>query len=89
MTDRVRRTELIELPAAGNAESCLQRSRRIVESGVDHLAIAGAGFGAESALPFENNRLESSPCQRPCAGKADHAGTDHDRLDALHCAFSR
>ncbi|MDQ5879966.1 MAG: tRNA-dihydrouridine synthase, partial [Pseudomonadota bacterium] len=82
--DVVRGTEFVEGVAAGDAQLCLLRAAGVIKPGVDDLAVAGAGFGAEGIVLLEDDRLDAAPCQRAGAGQADDAGTDDHCFNVFH-----
>src|SRR2546423_9926 len=49
MGDGALATELVQALAARDAQTCLERAARIVDAGVDQLAVARAGAGAGAA----------------------------------------
>src|SRR5437763_15294653 len=73
-----------EARAAGDAQACLERAARIVDAGVDHLAVARAGAGAEAPGGFEDQDLAAPQRQFPRHRKPDHARPDHDHIRAVH-----
>src|SRR6202035_438678 len=62
MGDAVLATEVVQALTTRDAQACLERAVRIVDAGVDHLAVARAGAGAEVRGRFENQYL--APLQR-------------------------
>ena len=64
----------------------LSEPRRIVESGVDHLAVAGARAAAEARGRLEDQRLAAARGELARDREPDHAGADHHRVDAVHRA---
>ena len=45
---------------------------------MDDLAVAGAGFRTKSAVPFEDQRIDTALRQLTCASQAYDTGSDHD-----------
>jgi hypothetical protein len=71
----------VKLLAAGNAKPRLERSGRIVDAGVDHLAVARADAGAERRFGFEDQHLATQGGEPARRGEADDAGADHRAID--------
>jgi hypothetical protein len=82
--DAALRTVVKEQGAAGDAEASLERARRVVDAGVDHLAVAGTDAGAEGVFGFEDQHLAALRGQRTGDGEADHTGADHGAFDFFH-----
>jgi hypothetical protein len=80
----------IEHVAAGHAQQGLQAVLRVVDSGMDDLAVARTGMGADLALFLEEDNL--APCQRQLPRNGEpHYARAHDnavRLFPLHCPQS-
>ena len=75
---------VVEQLTPAHAQSGLQRPGRVVKAGVDDLAIARAGTGADGRRGFEHDHLASGQRQRTRHGQADDAGTDHHTIDSIH-----
>jgi hypothetical protein len=69
---------------AGHAQPRLERAARVVEPGVDHLAVARADAGADGVRRLEHDALAPAARERARHRQADHAGADHHRIDAVH-----
>ena len=76
----------IEPVLAGHAEPRLQRTLRIVEAGMDDLAVARGCLGADPFGGLDHQHLAPGQRQRPRDGEADDAGPDHHALDIRHAA---
>ena len=74
----------VQALAALHAQAGLERAGRVVQPGVDHLAVACADAGAEGGLALDDHHLEAGAGEAVCAGEADHAGADHDAIDCFH-----
>ena len=74
----------IEELLAGNAEPRLEAALGIVDAGMDHLAVARAGLGADGVRTLQDDHLEPGHGQPARAGEAHHTGPDHDAVDPLH-----
>ncbi len=70
--------EVIEPPAAVDAEAGLQRSGGIVEPGVDDLGVARRHALADAGFPFQDNHRFPALSQRIGDRQADGAGA-YDR----------
>ena len=82
----------IEQLLAAHAQARLQRSGRVVQAGVDDLAVARAHPGADRVRAFQHQRFQPAHRQRAPYRQADNPGTDHDSIDSIHardCAEPR
>ena len=82
--DAVRFTELVEHPRAGDTVPGLQRSSRIVDAGMNHLAVVRACGGAGPRLALEHTHALSTPGNCSGGGQADDASADHGRINCFH-----
>src|SRR5882757_7138475 len=59
-------------------------SGRVVDTGMDHLAVARGGHGADALGLFQDDHF--APGERQSAGdrKTDHTGPDNDAIDLVH-----
>jgi len=73
--------EGIEQLLAAHAQGRAQAARRIVDAGVDHLAVAGAGLRADQLVLLQHHHLMAGDRQRPGDGQAHRAGADDDGFD--------
>ena len=55
--------EIIQKTFALDAKPRLQRALRIIDAGMDHLAVAGAGLHADMIVLFQDEGLEPAPAQ--------------------------
>ena len=76
-------TEAIELPAALDTETRLEGAGRIIDSRVNHLAVARTGLRAKFTMAFQDQHLSPGPRQRPRTSEADYARTNNDRLNPM------
>ena len=76
--------ELIQRPPPGDAEPGHQTARRIVDPGMDHLAVARRGLAADALGRLQDDDLTPRHRQRPSHRQAHHPGTHHDAIDFLH-----
>ena len=80
----VLRAELVQEPAAFDAQPRLQRSRRIVQAGVDHTAVVRARFEAGARMPLEDAHRSPALGNRERRGEAGDAGADDRDIDPFH-----
>ena len=69
---------------AADAHPRHQAARPVVDAGVDHLAVARGGDGADPLGRFQHDHLAAALSQPPRHGKTDHSRTDDDALDLFH-----
>src|SRR5690606_29827028 len=69
---------------AGNAHPRHPAPGWIVDSGMDHLAVAGGGYRTDAFGLLQHHHLAAGLRQPPCQRKADHPGPDNDALDLVH-----
>ena len=74
---------VVEPPLALDAEPRLQAAGRVVDAGMDDLAVARAGLAADQLVTFQEDNLAPGLGQRPGRGQPDDAGADDDRFDPL------
>ena len=74
----------VEHLAAGDAEPGLERARRVIDAGMDHLAVARADARAERALGFEQQHFAALRGEFARHGEADDAGADDGAIDFFH-----
>ena len=74
---------VVEPPLALDAEPRLQAAGRVVDAGMDDLAVARAGLAADQLVALQEDHLAPGLGQGAGDRKADHAGADHDGLDPL------
>jgi hypothetical protein len=74
----------VQALAALHAQAGLERAGRVVQPGVDHLAVARADAGAEGGLALDHHHLASGAGEAVGAGEADHASADHYGIDRFH-----
>jgi hypothetical protein len=75
-------TELIEELAPSETKPGFERSRRVVDAGVNNLAVARTDAGAGLCFSFQDDRFQTASCQAARDGQAHDPGTDHY---AVHC----
>jgi len=74
----------VEQSVAFDAQPRLQRPRGVIEAGVDHFAVAGAGDRAEGVGRFEDHDIAPGQGQRARRGQSDHTGTNHEGVNLVH-----
>src|SRR5215469_10144973 len=89
MFDAMRLAVGIQALPAGDTELGLGGSGRVVDPGVNDLAVARAGPGADGACRLEDQDLTATHGQGPRYREADDARADDDAIDFLRHAFFR
>ena len=86
MGDAVALTKGIKKVTAPNAEPGFQRIFRVVNAGMDHFAIAGAGLHPDLRILFQDHDLMPGLGQCARDGQAHRARADHHTvtLKAFH-----
>src|SRR5688572_31257431 len=69
-----------------HAHRRLQRTRRVVEPGVDHAAVVGRGFQPGFAMALEHDNLTTAPGQGQGTRETGDTGADDDNHDAKRAA---
>ena len=87
MRDAVIAAIAIERALAADAHPRHQASCRIIDAGVDHLAVARRGDGADALGRLQDDDLAPGLRQPPRDRKTDHARTDNDALNLVHSQF--
>ena len=87
MRDAVIAAISIERALAADAHPRHQASGRIIDAGVDHLAVARRRDGADPFGRLQDDDLAAGLRQPARDRKTDHARTDHDALDFVHSQF--
>lgn len=80
MGDAVHLTIAIQKLLAGNAQRGLERCGRVVNAGMNHLAVARTGVHAELPLALGDDHFPAAASQCPGDRQADDAGADHHAL---------
>ena len=84
MRDAVIAAVLIQRALAADAHPRHQAPRRIIDAGVDHLAVARRGCGPDTFRRLQDDYLAACLRQPPRDGEADHPRTDNDALNFIH-----
>src|SRR5258707_14858900 len=84
MRDAVVAAILIKRALAADAHPRHLAPRRIIDAGVDHLAVARRCYGADTFRRLQDDHLAACPRQAPRDGKADHPRTGNDALNLVH-----
>src|SRR5204863_8143941 len=82
--DVVARAELVEQPAAFDAQPRLQRAGRVVQPCVNHAAVVRARLDSRARMPFEHTDRAAQLRARERGGESRHARADYGDVDALH-----
>ena len=77
----------VQLLLALHAQPRLERAGRVVDAGVNHLAVARAGAGAKGVGGLQQHDLAAGQRQRACHRQPNHACADHDCVHGLHIRF--
>jgi hypothetical protein len=80
--------EIVEAALAVDAGARDQAAGGVVDAGMDDLAVAGRGLGADALGGVEHQHLAPGQRQGAGDGEPDHAGADHDRIELLHAKGS-
>ena len=84
MRDAVVAAVSVERVLAAHAHPRHQAAGRIVDAGMDHLAVARRRHGADAFRGLQHDDLAAGLRQPPRHGKADHAGADDDAINSVH-----
>ncbi len=84
MRDAVIAAILIERRLAADAHPRHQAAGLVIDAGVDHLAVARRGHGADTLGRLQHDHLAAGLRQPPRDRKTDHPRTDNDALDLVH-----
>ena len=82
----------VQLLAPGHAGARLQRTRRVVNAGVNYLAVARTRFGADISVLLNNQHLAAGTRQCTRTGQPCHPGANNEGInrfghaeDSLRC----
>jgi hypothetical protein len=76
--DMVAVEKLVQQAPAFHAEARLQRARRVVQAGVDHLGVARGDARAHAALALQHGHAKALARQRIATRQAHRTGPHHD-----------
>ena len=79
----------VQQVAPAHTKPCFQRTGRVVQPGVDDLAVARAHTGADGGLALQHHHLAARQGQGPRHGQAHHAGSDHQHVHGFDCLAHR
>src|SRR5262245_25849195 len=89
MRDAVLGAERVQQARPLDAVTRLERTRRIVHPGMNHLTVVCAGAHARTGLALEHADRVSAARDGEGGRQADHTGPDDGRIDMLHlCSVS-
>src|SRR3984885_15353318 len=77
-------TERIQQRFAVYTEPCLVEPCPIIDTGMDHFAVAGTYPRANPALAFDDDDFAPGPSERSCDGETDDARADDKTLNRIH-----
>jgi hypothetical protein len=69
---------------AFHAQPGLERALRVIDAGVDHLAVARTGARAYGVGGFKHHHLPALQGQRARHGQTHHARAHHHTIDLVH-----
>ena len=69
---------------ARDAQPRHQAAGGIVDSGVDYLAVARRGHGADRVARLQHDHFAAGQSEAPGDGQPDHAGADYDAFNPVH-----
>ena len=78
---------LVERALAADAHLRHQAAGAVIDAGVDHLAVAGGGDGADALSGLEHDHFAARLGQPPCDREPDHPRSDDDAIDLVHVSF--
>ena len=84
MGDVVPGAELVEQSGAVDAVPCFEAPRRVVDPGVNDLAVVGARPQARTRFALENADAPSAAGDGQRCGQTHHACADHCHIDLFH-----
>ncbi|MDT4842829.1 hypothetical protein FQZ97_767440 [compost metagenome] len=62
----------------------LERTKRIVDTRMDHLAVARAGAGPDRGFTLEHHHLSTSQGKSACHRQSYNASPDNEGIHVLH-----
>jgi hypothetical protein len=83
MRHAVGRAKFVEHPPRARAVIGALRAGRIIEPGVDHLAVARGHAGTDPGCGFRDDHLVAGERDRARHREPDHSGADHQHLHLL------
>ena len=78
---------LVERVLAADAHLRHQAAGAVIDAGVDHLAVARGGHGADAFGGLQHDHFAARLRQPPCDRKADHPRSDDDAINLVHVQF--
>ncbi len=80
----------VEHLAPGDAGARLETALRIIDAGMDDLAVARRSLEADAVFALQHHDLDAGARQRPRHREPDHPGADDDAFDVFsHAASAR
>src|SRR5260221_4240218 len=77
----------VEHLAAGDAGARLETTPRIIDAGMDDLAVARGGLEADAVFALQHHHLDAGARQRPRHREPDHPGADDDAFDRFRHGY--
>ena len=87
MRDAVVAAILVQRVLAADAHLRHQAAGAVIDAGVDHLAVARGGHGADALGGLQHDHFAARLGQPPCDRKADHPRSDDDAINLVHVSF--
>ena len=87
MRDAVVAAILVQGVLAADAHLRHQAVGTVVDAGVDHLAVARGGDGADALGGFQHDHFAAGLGQAPGDRKSDHTRSDDDAINLFHVRF--
>src|SRR5258705_4692163 len=87
MGNAVVATISVERALAAHAHLRHQAIGAVIDAGVDHLAVAGGGDGADALSGLEHDHFAARLGQPPCDRKPDHPRSNDDAINLVHVSF--
>ena len=87
MGDAVIAAIAVERVLAADAHPRHQAAGGVIDAGVDHLAVARGGHGADALGRLQHDHFAARLRQPPRDRKPDHARSDDDAINLVHVSF--
>ena len=79
----------VERLATRDAEPCHEAAGRVIDAGVDHLAVARGCLGADAFRGIQNDHVAAGQREGARHRQPDDAGSHHDAVHPLHTSPPR
>ena len=87
MRDAVVAAIAVERVLAADAHLRHQAAGAVIDAGVDHLAVARGGHGADALGRLQHDHFAAGLGQPPRDRKPDHPRSDNDAINLVHVSF--